>query len=206
MAFYITRQIRRYGTVRTEMSPCNLVLIGSSTGGLKILEEMFTRLPALNAAVVIIQHITPLVDQSFVTSLARVSKMPVSLAMEGTGIQSGRVYLAPGGVHLTLIRNNVFHLHDGEKVNSVRPSVDVAMKSVAALSGIKMAGVILTGMGADGADGISHIKRLGGITIAQDQKTSVIYGMPKAAAETGRVDFILPTDQIADKLKKFFEK
>ena len=188
------------------MSFCNLVLIGSSTGGLKILEELFTLLPTLNAAVVIIQHITPQIDQSFATSLARVSKMPVLLALEGTSIQSGQVYLAPGGVHLTLIRNSVFHLHDGEKVNSVRPSVDVAMKSVAALSGIKMAGVILTGMGADGADGISHIKKLGGITIAQDQKTSVIYGMPKAAAETGSVDFILPTDQIADKLKKYFEK
>jgi two-component system chemotaxis response regulator CheB len=179
-------------------------MIGSSTGGLKVLEELFTCLPVLKAAVVIIQHITPLVDQSFVTSLARVSKMPVSLAREGTNLQAGQVYLAPGGVHLTLIRNSVVHLHDGEKVNSVRPSVDVAMKSVSVPVGIRIAGVVLTGMGADGAAGISHIKNLGGVTIAQDQKTSVIYGMPKAAAETGRVDFILPTERIADKMKNLF--
>jgi len=186
------------------MPGCNLVIIGASTGGLKVLEELFPRLPVLKAAVVIIQHITPLVDQSFVTSLGRVSKMPVSLAEEGTNIQVGQVYLAPGGLHLTLIRNSVVHLHDGEKVNSVRPSIDVAMHSVSAPFGSKIAGVILTGMGADGAAGISHIKQLGGITIAQDQKTSVIYGMPKAAAETGRIDFILPTERIADKIKELF--
>jgi two-component system chemotaxis response regulator CheB len=186
------------------MPACNLVVIGSSTGGLKVLEELFARLPILNAAVVIIQHITPLVDQSFVTSLARISKMPVTLAMEGTAIQSRQVYLAPGGVHLTLLRNSVVRLNDGEKVNSVRPSVDVAMKSLTPPFGIRIVGIILTGMGADGAVGISHIKQLGGITIAQDQKTSVIYGMPKAAAETGRVDFILPTQRITDKLKELF--
>lgn len=186
------------------MPACNLIMIGSSTGGLKILEELFLRLPVLNAAVVIIQHITPLVDQSFVTSLARVSKMPVSLASEGMNIQAGQVYLAPGGVHLTILRNSVIHLHDGEKVNSVRPSIDVAMKSVSPPAGNRIAGIILTGMGADGAVGVAQIKQLGGITIAQDQKTSVIYGMPKAAAETGRIDFILPTERIADKMKELF--
>jgi two-component system chemotaxis response regulator CheB len=169
-----------------------------------VLEELFPRLLVLKAAVVIIQHITPLVDKSFVTSLARVSKMPVTLAQEGTSIQAGKVYLAPGGVHLTLVRNSVIHMHDGEKVNSVRPSIDVAMKSVSSLLGIRIVGVILTGMGADGAVGISHIKQLGGITISQDQKTSVIYGMPKAAAETGRIDFILPTERIADKINEIF--
>lgn len=186
------------------MPTSNLVVIGSSTGGLKILEELFPQLPPLKAAVVIVQHITPQVDQSFVTSLARVSKMPVSLAREGTVIQAGQVYLAPGGVHLTLSRNSVVHLHDGEKVNSVRPSIDVAMKSVTTSAGGRLAGVILTGMGSDGAAGISHIKQLGGITIAQDQKTSVIYGMPRAAAETGQVDFILPTGRIAHKIKELF--
>lgn len=186
------------------MPTCNFVMIGSSTGGLKVLEELFSRLPVLKAAVVIIQHITPQVDQSFVASLLRVSKMPVSLAMEGTNIQPGQVYLAPGGVHLTLLRNSLVRLNNGDKVNSVRPSIDVAMKSVTTPAGARIAGVILTGMGADGAVGISHIKRMGGVTIAQDQKTSVIYGMPKAAAETGQVDFVLPTEQIAVKIKSLF--
>jgi two-component system chemotaxis response regulator CheB len=186
------------------MPGCNLVIIGASTGGLKVLEEMFPRLQVLKAAVVIIQHITARIDQSFVTSLARVSKMPVTLAREGTTIQAGQVYLAPGGVHLTLARNSVIRLNNDEKVNSVRPSIDVAMRSLSTSSAIRIAGVILTGMGADGAEGISHIKQLGGITIAQDQKTSVIYGMPKAAAETGKIDFVLSTERIAGKLNEFF--
>ena len=185
--------------------PCtNIVVIGSSTGGLKVLEDMFPRLPVLKTAIVIIQHITPLIDQAFVTSLARVSKMPVSLARTGQNLQEGQVFLAPGGFHLNLVRNQSIHLYTGEKVNSVCPSIDVAMNSLTPPNGCRLAGIILTGMGCDGAAGISHIKQIGGITIAQDQKTSVIYGMPKAAAETGKIDFILPTDRIADKLREFF--
>ena len=186
------------------MPSCNLVVIGSSTGGLKILEELFPRLPVLKAAVLIIQHITPMIDKAFVSSLARVSKMPVTLAYAGLSLQEGQVYLAPGGVHLSLVRNQNIHLYSGEKVNSVCPSIDVTMKTIIRPTIGRLAGVILTGMGCDGAAGISHIKQLGGITIAQDQRTSVIYGMPKAAAETGTIDFILPTERIADKLRELF--
>ena len=182
----------------------NIVVIGSSTGGLKVLEEMFRRLSVLKAAVLIVQHITPAIDQAFVCSLARISKMPVVLAHEGLALQQGQVVLAPGGVHLYLIRNQIVRLATGEKVNSVCPSIDVTLKTLIPASGMKVAGVILTGMGCDGASGISHVKQIGGITIAQDQKTSVIYGMPKAAAETGKIDFILPTDRIADKLNGLF--
>lgn len=186
------------------MPSFNLLVIGSSTGGLKILEELFLRLPVLKAAVLIIQHITPLIDQAFVSSLARVSKMPVTLACEGQMLQAGQVYLAPGGLHLHLVRNQGIHLFSGEKVNSVCPSIDVTMNTIMRPVGGRLAGVILTGMGCDGAAGIAHIKQVGGITIAQDQKTSVIYGMPKAAAETGMIDFILPTERIADKLRELF--
>lgn len=186
------------------MPSSNIVVIGSSTGGLKVLEELFPRLPVLKAAVLIIQHITPMIDRAFVSSLARVSKMPVSLAHEGQALQEGQVYLAPGGLHLNLVRNQGIHLYTGDKVNSVCPSIDVAMKTVIRPSTGRLVGVILTGMGCDGAVGIAHIKQMGGITIAQDQKTSVIYGMPKAAAETGKIDFILPTDRIADKLRELF--
>lgn len=186
------------------MPSCNIVLVGASTGGLKILEELFPHLPVLKAAVVIVQHITPMIDRAFVTSLARVSAMPIMLAQEGQMLQSGQVYLAPGGVHLNLVKNQSFHLFHGEKVNSVCPSIDVTMKSLNAPIGHKLVGVILTGMGCDGAAGIVHIKQLGGITIAQNQKTSVIYGMPKAAAETGKIDFILSTTGIADKLSELF--
>lgn len=186
------------------MPPSNVIIIGSSTGGLKVLEEMFPRLPVLKAAVVIVQHITPMIDKAFAGSLSRVSAMPITLAQEGEPLQDGQVYLAPGGVHLNLVRNQIVHLFQGEKVNSVCPSIDVAMKSIVRPSGARLAGVILSGMGCDGAEGISHIKQVGGITIAQDQKTSVIYGMPKAAVETGKIDFVLPTERIADKLRELF--
>jgi two-component system chemotaxis response regulator CheB len=185
-------------------TPGNLIVIGSSTGGLKILEQLFPRLEVMKAAVLVVQHITPLIDQAFVTSLARVSKMPVVLAREGQCLQQGQVVLAPGGVHLYLERNQVVHLAAGEKVNSVCPSIDVTLKTLTRPIGGRIAGIILTGMGCDGAAGIVHVKQIGGITIAQDQKTSVIYGMPKAAAETGKIDFILPTDRIADKLNELF--
>lgn len=182
----------------------NLVFIGSSTGGLKILEQLLPRLPVLKAAVLIVQHITPLIDQAFVSSLSRVSKMPVALAKEGYPLKEGEILIAPGAVHLYITRQQTIHLAAGEKVNSVCPSIDVAMKSVPPMPGTRLCSVILTGMGCDGAAGLVHLKSLGAITIAQDQKTSVIYGMPKAAAETGKVDYILPTDKIADKLKELF--
>jgi two-component system chemotaxis response regulator CheB len=186
------------------MPSYNIVVIGSSTGGLKVLEELLPRLNELKAAVLIVQHITPLIDRAFVTSLTRVSKMPVMLAHDGQSLQQGQVVLAPGGFHLYLVRNQLVRLATGEKVNSVCPSVDVTMKSFVAVPGAKIAGVVLTGMGCDGAAGIAHIKQVGGITVAQDQKTSVIYGMPRAAVETGKVDFVLPTDRIAAKLNELF--
>lgn len=182
----------------------NIILIGSSTGGLKVLEILFPRLPVLKAAVVLIQHITPQIDAAFASSLSRVSAMPISVAKEGSALKNGEVLIAPGGVHLYLTRQQTIHLATGEKVNSVCPSIDVAMKSVTQMPGTRLCSVILTGMGCDGVAGLVHLKSLGAVTIAQDQKTSVIYGMPKAAAETGKTDYILPTDKIADKLKELF--
>ena len=179
-------------------------MIGSSTGGLKVLEQLLPRVPVLRAAIVLVQHITPQIDAAFVTSLQRVSAMQVSLAHEGEVLKEGTIVLAPGGLHLTLTRQQTIHLAAGEKVNSVCPSIDVAMKSVTQMPGVGLCGVILTGMGCDGAAGLVHLKSLGALTIAQDQKSSVIYGMPKAAAETGKVDFILSTERIADKLKERF--
>lgn len=169
-----------------------------------MLEALFPRLPVLNAGVVIVQHIVPLVDRSFVTSLQRASAMPVTLARDGDTIHHGTVYLAPGALHLQFAANLTIRLAAGEKVNSVCPSIDVAMKSVIPKHGARIAGVILTGMGRDGADGIVHMKQCGAVTIAQDQNTSVIYGMPKAAVATGMIDFVLPTEQIADKITELF--
>ena len=181
----------------------NLLVMGASTGGPRVLEELFSSLPVLQAAIVIVQHITPCIDKAFAGSLGRVSRMPVNLARDGDLLQDGQVYLAPGGVHLSLVNNRRVHLTAGERVNSVCPSIDVTMKTVEPTAG-NLAGVILSGMGRDGADGIAHVRNVGGLTIAQDQATSVIYGMPKAAVETGKIQYVLSTNEIARKLKDIF--
>lgn len=185
------------------MTNGNLIVIGSSTGGPKILEEIIPKLPVSPAAILIVQHITVAIDRAFVTSLGRASAMPVHLASEGTLLQPGVIHVAPGDRHLKLVANQRVQLCDGEKVNSVRPAIDVTMLSLVKPTG-RLVGVILTGMGRDGAAGIVHMKQLGATTIAQDQATSVIYGMPRAAKETGCIDFVLSTERITEKLRTLF--
>lgn len=179
----------------------NIVMIGVSTGGPIALRRLFAELPPLDAAIVIVLHIPPGMDYRIAQGLAAVASMPVALAEDGEYLRSGQVYLAPGGFHLKLEGNSRIILEEGERVNFVQPSADVAMKSLLKpLKRGRIVGVILTGMGKDGAEGIRHIKELGGTTIAQDQESSAIYGMPKAALETGAVDFMFPPKKIAKKL------
>ncbi|MBC7963272.1 MAG: chemotaxis protein CheB [Steroidobacteraceae bacterium] len=183
------------------MTNTNIVMIGVSTGGPIVLKRLFGELPQLDAAFVIVLHIPPGMDYRIAKSLASVAAMPVALAEDGDYLRSGQIYLAPGGFHLKLEGNSRIILEEGPRVNFVQPSVDVAMKSLLKpLKRGRMIGVILTGMGRDGAEGIRHIKDLGGTTFAQDQESSAIYGMPQAAAETGAVDFVLPPEKIGRKL------
>jgi len=179
-------------------------MIGVSTGGPPTLKELFGALPALDAAFVIVLHITPEMDYRIAQGLDQVASMPVTLARHGEYLRPGHVYLAPGGVHLKLEGNQKVVLCKGARVNYVAPSVDVAMQSLTRPLWGKLVGIVLTGMGKDGAEGLRHLKSLGGLTMAQDQKSSVIYGMPKAALQTGAVDLVLPPRGIADKLVKLF--
>lgn len=179
----------------------NIVMIGVSTGGPIALKRLFAELPPLDAAFVIILHIPTGMDYKVARGLDAVASMPAALAEDGEYLRSGQIYLAPGGFHLKLEGNSRIILEEGARVNYVQPSVDVAMKSL--LKPLKqrlIIGVVMTGMGKDGAEGIRHIKALGGITIAQDQQSSAIYGMPKAALETGAVDFMSPPKKIGKKL------
>lgn len=182
------------------MSSKNVVMIGVSTGGPSTLKELFLEIPPLNAAFVVVLHITPEMDYRIAQGLDASASMPVALARDGEFLKAGNVYLAPGGFHLKLDGNHRVSLCEGARVNYVQPSVDVAMLSLTRPVGGAVIGVILTGMGKDGAEGLRHVKRIGGTTLAQDQKSSVIYGMPKAALETGAVDFVLPPRGIAAKL------
>jgi two-component system chemotaxis response regulator CheB len=184
----------------------NIVIIGSSTGGPKTLGKMFSGLPVLNAAVIIVQHILPGFDEGFARNLNLKTEMPVELAQTGAIIEKGRAYVAQSRIHMRLMNNARIELYEGPKVNCCCPAVDVTMKSLGKQRAGKIVGVVLTGLGNDGADGTTHIKSLGGTTISQDKETSVIYGMPKAAYETGHVDHVLPDDQIGSKLVELVGK
>lgn len=174
-----------------------LVIIGSSTGGPKALPEVLSRLPAnLPAAVLIVQHMPEGFTRSFAERLNWVSPLEVKEAEEGEEMKQGKVYLAQGNKHLILDGKRL-RLDDGPKVNYVRPAIDVLMKSAAPIYGPRTIGVILTGMGSDGAEGMKCIKRNGGKTIAQSEETCVVYGMPKAVVESGAADRVVPLEEIA---------
>lgn len=180
----------------------NLVVIGSSTGGPKALEKIFLDLPKLNASILIIQHMPRFINDSVVENLGRETNMEIKLASDGEIIETGVAYLAPSEIHLRLEDNKKIRLSGKEKVNHVCPSVDIAMQSIQATTSTNVIGIILTGMGEDGANGVSHIKSIGGTTYAQSEETCAIYGMPKAAYETGKVDSVLSPEAIKDKLIK----
>ena len=186
------------------MSSKNVVVIGVSTGGPLTLKQLFSELPPLNAAVLVVLHITAAMDFRIAQGLDACASMPAALARDGEFLRPGNIYLAPGGYHLKLDGNHRIALLAGARVNYVQPSVDVTMLSLTRPVTGKLAGVILTGMGKDGAEGLRHVKKIGGTTLAQDQKSSVIYGMPKAALDTGAVDFVLPPKGIAAKLAELF--
>lgn len=173
------------------------IMIGSSTGGPKALPEVLSRLPAdLPAAVLIVQHMPEGFTKSFAERLNWISAIEVREAQEGDVLQKGVALLAPGNRHMVLMDKRV-HLTDDPKIHYVRPAVDPMMKSVAPLYGPRSVGVILTGMGLDGVEGMQEIKRQGGKTIVQDEGTCVVYGMPRAVVEAGAADRIAPVDQIA---------
>lgn len=177
----------------------NLIVIGSSAGGPRILKMVFQGLPLINCAMVLVQHMPRFINQSLCNDLNQITDMEVRLANTGDELKTGVVYIAPADYHLILNQNRFVELISSPKVNFVRPAVDVTMQSLAPLANGILMGVILTGMGRDGADGLVHLKRIGATTIAQDEKTSIIYGMPKEAVATGCVDYILTPTQIQSK-------
>ncbi len=165
-----------------------------------MLRTLFDGLPLLDGSIILVQHMMKCANKSLTATLNGVTEMDVRLATHGEYLERGVVYVAPSEVHLELVHNQTIQLVNSPKVCFVRPAVDVTMKSIKRNNGDNIIGVIMTGMGKDGADGISHIKSVGGTTLVQDEKTSVIWGMPKAAIGTGHVDYILSAEGIRNKL------
>ena len=182
------------------IKPKNIIVIGASAGGPHVLKMIFSGLPRLKASIIIVQHMPKFINDSLRDSLGSLTKMKVQIAENRKQIRQGTVYIAPSEIHIKMIDNETIRLFAAEKVNYVCPSVDVTMKSLRMEIGASFVGVVVTGMGRDGAEGIAHIKRIGGITIAQDEKTSSIFGMPKEAIDTGCVDMVLTPQEIREKL------
>lgn len=177
-----------------------ILAIGASTGGPRAIEDVLTALPPAGPGTIIVQHMPPQFTAEFAKRLNGLCAMRVAEATDGEEVLAGKALIAPGGRHMFLQRvgaTYVVRLKDMPAVNHHRPSVDVMMHSVAKAAGANAVGVILTGMGNDGAKGLLAMRSAGAHTIAQDEETSIVYGMPKEAAANGGASQILPLAEIA---------
>ena len=194
--------VRQDKTQQAHIAPrrINAVVIASSTGGPKALSQLCTDLPKdFPVPIILVQHNTSGFDLGFVQWLDGYTHLNVCLAQEKIIPVKGNFYVAPTDKHLKL-GNTGFVLDDGEPVNNQKPAADVLFKCASEFYGEFLVSVVLTGMGCDGADGTRYVKQAGGITIAQDEASSMIYGMTQAAVETGCVDMVLSLDFIAQQL------
>jgi two-component system, chemotaxis family, protein-glutamate methylesterase/glutaminase len=178
------------------------VAIGTSTGGPTALQVVIPRLPKdFGAAVLVVQHIPVGFTRYLADRLAQRSALPVDEARDGDPVVPGRVLIAPGGLHMKLVLRGdavLVRLDEEPRDSLHRPSADVLMASVAEIFGPRSVGVVLTGMGTDGAEGLAAIRKAGGRTLAESEESCVIYGMPKAAIEAGVVDRAVPLAEVAD--------
>lgn len=183
-----------------------LVLIGASTGGTEAIRQVLEPLPANSPAIMITQHMPAGFTRSFVQRLNSLCSLAVHEAEHGQRVLPGNVYLAPGGVaHMKVGRsgaNYVVELESSEPVNRHRPSVDVLFHSAAKVVGRNALGVILTGMGKDGAQGMLAMRQAGAVTMAQDEASSVVFGMPREALHIGAADLEVPLADISETILK----
>jgi two-component system chemotaxis response regulator CheB len=183
------------------------VAIAGSTGGPQALHRLLRALPAdFPAPVLVVQHMTYGFSHGLVNWLDGECPLEVRIASHGDPVEPGRVLLAPDGVHMKVGKGGAVVLDSSEPVSGQRPSATVLFRSVAQVFGTRAVGVVITGMGRDGAEGLRDIYEVGGITIAQDEKSSLVYGMPKAAAELGVVQSVLPLDEIPQALLQAIRK
>ena len=183
-----------------------LIALGASTGGTEATSTILRRLPAGIPGMVVTQHMPPVFTDMYAKRLDKECAVSVKEAQENDVIKQGQVYIAPGDRHLQVLKRGmdlVIHLSQGEKVNGHCPSVDVMFQSVAKVADQSTVGIILTGMGADGAQGLLEMKEKGAYTIGQDEASCVVYGMPMVAKKLGAVTVQAPVDKIADVLMNY---
>jgi len=183
--------------------PIRVVAIGASTGGPPVIFSILSNLPKdFSIPIVIIQHIMPPFVPSMADWLNTKSSLPVTVARKGDQLTPGKVFLAPGNTHLTVQPRGILHLDDSDPVGGQRPSATRLFQSVAKVFKADAVGILLTGMGEDGVEGLAAMSQAGAHVIAQNKETSSVFGMPKAAIDRGIVDEALAPDQIVNRLIK----
>ncbi len=184
-------------------SSSTVIAIGASTGGTEAIREVLTGLPANMPGILIVQHIPPVFSLAFANRLNDLCRLRVKEAADGDRVTAGLALIAPGNFHMTLRRSGGEYrvvIQGGPRVCYQRPSVDVLFESVAQVAKADAIGAILTGMGSDGAQGMLKMKRAGARTVAQDEASCVVFGMPREAIRAGAVDRIVPLDRVAAEL------
>jgi two-component system chemotaxis response regulator CheB len=182
-----------------------VIAVGASTGGTEALSFFLQALPADTHGIVIVQHMPELFTKSFANRLNEICKISVKEAENGDTVFAGRALIAPGNKHMLLKRSGARYyveVKDGPLVNRHRPAVDVLFRSTAQNAGANAIGIIMTGMGDDGARGLLEMKEAGAKTVAQDEKSCVVFGMPKEAIKLGAADLVMPLDKIAPYIMK----
>jgi len=180
-----------------------LVAIGTSTGGTQALEAVLTRLPAVCTGIVIVQHMPEKFTAMFAARLDSLCQLEIREGKDGDRVRPGLALIAPGGRHMMIKRSGAQYyveVKDGPLVNRHKPSVDVLFRSVAQVAGKNALGIIMTGMGDDGARGLKEMSESGATTIAEDESTCVVFGMPKEAIKLGGADKIVPLDKIPQEI------
>lgn len=186
-----------------------ILAIASSTGGTEALKRVVPFLPRDIPGTLIVQHMPPIFTKTFAAQLADLCPFEVREAVDGDRVLPGLALIAPGNYHMELSRRGAFYyvkLHQEPQIHGVRPAADYLLNSVAKHAGADALGVVLTGMGRDGAQGLAEMKKAGSWTIAQDEASCVVFGMPKAAIEIGAVCKVTPLVNIANEICKHFFK
>lgn len=203
----VRRHRGRIGTVQPRQTPALLgaatdcvIAVGASTGGTIAVEAILRALPADTPGTIVVQHMPAFVTAAFAARLHHACALEVVECRTGITLRPGLVVVAPGDKHILLRREGIarrLEVIDGPRVNHHRPSIDVLLRSVAQVAGSRAIGVVLTGMGGDGARGLLEMRKAGARTLAQDEATSVVFGIPKVAIQLGAVEEVLPLQSIA---------
>lgn len=193
----------------SQVTTQKLIAIGSSTGGTEALKEVLVKLPANSPSVIIVQHMPVSFTKQFADTLNKICEVEVKEAESGDYLGVGQVFIAPGDKHMVLRKSGTkyyLEVGGGKKVSGHKPSVDVLFNSVAKVAGKNAIGVILTGMGSDGAKGLLKLKQSGAITLGQNEKTCVVYGMPKIANQLGAVLKEVSIEQMTKEILSSLER